>query len=110
VVNVLGAWSNSGAQYLLQTTYETQGSYTADSNFQLVDGTTNTLIDMRKEPYALVPAMDTFVEQSHDANWKEMFNVWSLPLERRKFPAPPSQGQCKTTNTDGWYKHNLASM
>ena len=102
--------STSGAHYLLQTTYDTKGSYGTDSNFQIVDGTTNTLIDMRKEPYALVPALDENVEQDHDPNWKEMFNVWRLPLQRRKFPAPPSQGNCKTSNTDAWYNINRDTM
>jgi len=73
-VRVINRWRESGARFLLQTTYRT----TSNSNYQSVGDGTNSLINFETDPYNFPPPIETWVEQNRP-EFTEVLALWAFP-------------------------------
>ena len=73
-VRVINRWQESGARFVLQTTYRTA----SNSNYQQVAGGTNSLINFETDPYNFPSPIETWVEQDR-AEFTELLALWTFP-------------------------------
>ena len=81
VLLALHHFSLTGAKYLLTTSYEMPEQF--NDNMQLVDGATNTIIQLQKSPYCLRPVNAFEDGKSGGINRLKLFNLPLIRLSNR---------------------------
>jgi len=78
-LRVINNWHRSGARYVLQTTYRSD----VNSNYQLVSGGSNSLINLETGPYNFPPPIETWSEQDRP-EFTEVLALWAFPATTRR--------------------------